>query len=292
VALVLLGHRLSPIFGGIAYDWRWDDTLYRGSAAYYGAGRLPYPPIVAETLARTLGLDGTQRLLDVGCGPGSLTLLLAPRVAAAVGIDADADMIAAATAAAERAGVTNVEWRHMRAEELAAGMGRFALVTFAQSFHWFDGPKVAATVLGMLERGGACVYVEATTHRGDSSDDVLEHPRPPHGRIDELVREYLGPARRAGRGLREVRGPGEDDVLRAAGFTGPTRIDLDTAQVVTRSADDVVASIFSLSSSTPHLFGADVDRFEADLRALLHRTAPDGRFSERTRSVRLNVWRP
>jgi hypothetical protein len=180
----------------------------------------------------------------------------------------------------------------MRAEELPAGLGRFALVTFAQSFHWFDGPAVAAAVLGMLEPGGTCVYVEATTHRGDSSDDDLEHPRPPHGQIDALVREYLGPVRRAGRGLRKVGGPAEDDVLRAAGFTGPTRIDLDTAQVVARSADDVVASIFSLSSSTPHLFGADVDRFETDLRALLHRTAPDGHFSERTRAIRLNVWRP
>jgi 2-polyprenyl-3-methyl-5-hydroxy-6-metoxy-1,4-benzoquinol methylase len=36
-------------------------------------------------------------LLDVGCGRGSLTLLLAPLFEAAVGIDADRDMIVEAS---------------------------------------------------------------------------------------------------------------------------------------------------------------------------------------------------
>ena len=276
----------------MSHPWHWDDTLYRGSAAYYGVGRLPYPPAVADAVTETFALDGTQRVLDVGCGPGSLTLLLAARVAFAVGVDADPDMIAAAAASADRAGVTNVEWRLMRAEDLPADLGRFALVTFAQSFHWFDQAAVASAVRGMLEPGGACVHLQATTHRGDASDDALDHPRPPHEQIDALIRSYLGPARRAGRGLRAVRTPeDEQDALRHAGFIGPTRIEIDTVRVVTRSADDVVAATFSLSGSTPHLFGTQVARFEADLRALLHDAAPDDTFGERTRPIALDVWR-
>jgi SAM-dependent methyltransferase len=277
----------------MADDWRWDETLYRGSAAYYGVGRMRYPPAVADAFTEAFGLDGTQRVLDVGCGPGSLTLLLAARVAAAVGVDADPDMIAAAMAAADRTGVTNAEWHVMRAEDLPADLGRFALVTFAQSFHWFEQAAVASALRGMLEPGGACVHLQATTHRGDESDDALEHPRPPHEQIDVLVRSYLGPARRAGRGPRVVRTrEDEEDALRRAGLTGPTRIELDTASVVTRSADEIVAATFSLSGSTPHLFGADATRFEADLRALLDDVSADGRFSERTRPIALDVWRP
>jgi SAM-dependent methyltransferase len=277
----------------VAEDWRWDATLYRGSAAYYGVGRRSYPPALAETIARTLGLDGTQRVLDIGCGPGSLTLLLAPRVAVAVGIDAEPDMIAAAVAAADRAGVGNVEWRCMRAEELPADLGRFGLVTFAQSIHWLERRRVAPAVREMLESGGACVHVHATTHRGDDSDDPLERPRPPYDEIDALIRTYLGPARRAGRGLRQHAPASAIDAdVRAAGFTGPERIELATAEVVTRTADEVVAATFSLSGSTPHLLGERVGRFEADLRALLRDTSPDGFFSERTRNIALDVWRP
>jgi 2-polyprenyl-3-methyl-5-hydroxy-6-metoxy-1,4-benzoquinol methylase len=76
--------------------WVWDETLYAGSAAFYPSGRLPYPPEVAEALRTLLDLDGRGRMLDVGCGPGSLTLLLARLFEQTVGIDADPDMIARA----------------------------------------------------------------------------------------------------------------------------------------------------------------------------------------------------
>ena len=273
--------------------WRWDETLYAGSAAHYRLGRLPYPIAVADALARAVGLDGTQRLLDVGCGPGSLTLLLASRVGTAVGVDADREMIAVASEEAARAGIGNVEWVHLRAEDLPAGLGPFDLVTFAQSFHWMDRRSVAAAVHGMLTSGGACVHVHATTHRGDQSSDRLAHPRPPYAEIDALVRGYLGPVRRAGQGRLPDGTPGDEaEIFRQAGFAGPTRLEPDTAQVVTRSEDEIVASTFSLSSAAPHLFGARLPAFERDLRRLLRGVSPAGRFAERTRNVALDVWRP
>jgi hypothetical protein len=47
-----------------------DPTLYSGSARFYLEGWLAYAPSMADTPVRTLGLDGTGRLLDVGCGAG------------------------------------------------------------------------------------------------------------------------------------------------------------------------------------------------------------------------------
>jgi SAM-dependent methyltransferase len=275
-----------------AGGWRWDETLYAGSAGYYSAGRLSYPEAVADALAREVGLDGTQRLLDVGCGPGSLTLLLAPRVAVAVGVDADGEMLAAAAQAAERSGIDNVRWRQLRAEALPGGLGQFELVTFAQSFHWMDRRTVAAAVHRMLSPDGACVQVQATTHRGDESTDRLVHPRPPYAQISDLVRDYLGPVRRAGQGHLPGGTPAyEDDVFREGSFDGPLRVELDTADVVVRSEDDIVAATFSLSSAAPHLFGARLPAFEVDLRRLLRRTSPAGRFAERTCDIALDFWR-
>jgi SAM-dependent methyltransferase len=277
----------------VAAPWSWDESLYEGSARYYGAGRLPYPDAVADAFAHELGLDGTQSLLDVGCGPGSLTLLLAPLVADAVGIDADAEMVAVAAAEAERAGVENVRWLHLRAEALPAGLGRVDVVTFAQSFHWMQRTRVAAAVRRMLEPQGACVHVQATTHRGDESADPLPHPRPPHAPVTELVRAYLGPVPRAGQGRLPGGTPsGEAEIFRGAGFAGPHRVELATAKVVVRSEDDVVAATFSLSSAAPHLFGARAADFERDLRSLLRRTSPTGRFAERTRDIALDIWHP
>lgn len=275
------------------HRWSWDETLYAGSAGYYRTGRLPYPDAVAEALRRALDLDGRGRLLDVGCGPGSLTLLLAPLFAEVVGVDADREMIAHAGLAAHAAGVGNVSWRQLRAEQLPAGLGRFRVVTFAQSFHWLDRPRVAALVRAMLEPDGRCVHVQASTQHGVPGGEPLRHPRPPWQAIGALVTGYLGPHRRAGQGyLPEGTPSGEDDVFRAAGFRGPVRVSAGGGEVVDRSEDELVASVFSLSRAAPHLFGERVAEFEAELRALLRRTSPGGQFAERTSPVALDLWRP
>jgi trans-aconitate methyltransferase len=77
-------------------DWAWDPTVYAGSARFYTTGRVAYPVELVDVLVAELALDGSGRLLDVGCGPGSLTLLLAPHFGEAIGVDADADMLAQA----------------------------------------------------------------------------------------------------------------------------------------------------------------------------------------------------
>jgi SAM-dependent methyltransferase len=272
--------------------WTWDPSLYAGSASYYAVGRVPYPAAVADALVGALKLDGSGRLLDVGCGPGSLTLLLAPYFAEAVGVDADADMLTEAAWLAERQKIRNVSWRHLRGEDLPADLPAVEVVSFAQSFHWMDRPLVAAAARSMLVRDGAVVHVHATTHEGVDADVDLPHPRPPREAITRLVERYLGPVRRAGRGLLPsgTAGGDEDTVYRGAGFSGPQRLEV-AGRTVNRTTEEVAASIYSLSSSTPHLFGDRLHEFDAELRELLTAASDDGWFSERMRSISLDIWR-
>ena len=86
---------------------------------------MAYPVALGEALRDELGLDGTGRLLDVGCGPGSLTLLLAPYFAEAVGVDADGDMLQVAASRAAQSDVPNAVWRQLRAEQLPGELGSF-----------------------------------------------------------------------------------------------------------------------------------------------------------------------
>lgn len=251
---------------------------------------MPYPPALADRLAQALDLDGTGRLLDVGCGPGSLTLLLAPHFAEAVGIDADPDMLVEADHQARTVGTTEVVWRHLRAEELPADLARPTVVTFAQSFHWTDRPRVARIVRAMLADGGALVHVGARTHEGVPTDEPLPHPRPPRVAVATLIREHLGDVRRAGRSMPGGTPSDEDEVFRAAGFDGPERVQIP-GRTLDRSAAEVRASVYSLSSAAPHLFGAGLDRFDAALRTLLAQASPDGWFSERLGPITLSIRR-
>jgi SAM-dependent methyltransferase len=269
----------------------WDATLYEGSSRYYARGRLPYPPEMADAIRDALALDGTGRLIDVGCGPGSVALLLAPSVAEVVGVDPDAGMIEEARAAAARLTVTNARWVQITAESLPADLGRFRVATFAQSFHWMDRELVASLVREMLEPGGSWVHVSATTHEGVKAARDLPRPSPPRAAIEALVRSYLGATRRAGAGtLPDGTPSGESEIMLAAGFAGPERVSV-AGHVHERSEDEIVASVFSLSSAAPHLFGERVAAFEADLRRLLRTTSPAGRFAEQARAIELVIWR-
>lgn len=270
--------------------WQWDPTLYRGSAKYYEQGRLPYPTALANTMATALGLDRSGRLIDVGCGPGTIALRLAHRFDEVVGIDADPEMVDLAASASNRRGITNTRWVRVRAEDLPANLGTFRIATFGQSFHWMDRERVAKLVYAMLEPGGALVHVHHWSITGDPATDS-PHPLPPYGEIAQLVERFLGPTRRARRGTLPHGTPGgEDAVLSAAGFGHPVDVLLPGGEVVITSIADIVARTFSTSNSTPHLFGDQRADFEIALVDLLAGRSTDGHFAERIRDARIVIW--
>ena len=276
-------------------DWTWDETLFAGAARYYDQGRLPYPPDLAATFARVLGLglglDGGGRLLDVGCGPGSVALLLARLFDEVVGIDADPGMVEQARRLAAERGIGNARFLHRRAEELPGGLGRFRVVTFAASFHWMDRPLVAGLVHSMVTCDGAVVHVDERRDLPEA-DQPAPHPAPPEAGIDDLLRSYLGPQRRAGRSIRTSSPSGEPAVFQAAGFDGPDDVPIPDGRILERTADQIVADTFSRSYAAPHLFGDRVAAFERDLRSLLLVASPDGLFSVRRPDGLLHVYRP
>lgn len=244
---------------------------------------------MVDGLVETLELDGTGRLLDVGCGPGSVALLLAPHYAEVIGIDADPDMIEAASTLAASLGIRNAGWCHLRGEELSADLGHFRTAVLAQSFHWMDRPLVAGLVHELLEDGGNLVHVHATTHRGSADVEDLTGPAPPYEAIAELVSRHLGPERRAGQGvLPDGTVSGEDAIYRKAGFVIGEQLEVP-GWVVERSVDDLVAATFSQSGSAPHLFGDQLGAFERELRGVL--VAAGDAFTERMSPIRLDVWR-
>jgi SAM-dependent methyltransferase len=271
-------------------DWEWDPTLFEGAAPYYDRGRLPYAPGLADAAASALGLDGSGRLLDVGCGPGTVALRLAHLFDDVVGLDPDSGMLAEAERLAAERRVTNARWVRARAEDLPAGLGKFRLVTFAASFHWMDRPKVASAVLSMLDAGGAVVHVDNRHHQGFAHAPG-DPPPPPTETIVSVRTRYLGPDRRAGQSIRNTSPSGEEMVFRAAGFSGPEIVTVPEGRLVERTVDDLVAEELSSSGSAPHLFGDRLADYEADLRAALAAVSPSGLFSVRLPDNALMIYR-
>ena len=274
-------------------DWTWDETVFEGTAAYYRQGRKPYAPALSEALAEHLDLDDHGRLLDVGCGPGTVALHFAHLFESVVGLDPDPGMLAEANRAAVEEHIGAATWVQMRAEELPGSLGTFRVIAFGQSFHWMDRPRVAATVRDMLEPNGAVVQVDLW-HTNPPGQEPQGGPYPPvpESAIDELRRRWLGAHRRAGQGFRDTSPDREDEVFQRAVFAPEHNVIVPDDRVLERSADDVVAWVLSTSSTAPHLFGERLEDFVVDLRDLLREASPEGVFSVPLSDNRLRIRRP
>ena len=257
---------------------RYDPTIYLGSAAHYRYGRPAYSPELEAVLTQEARLDGNGRLLDVGCGPGVLTVRLAHLFEHVVGLDPDADMLTEGCRAAEERRVVNIGWVQGLAEDLPdVAPGPYKLVTFGQSFHWTDEQSVAETVYDLLEPGGVlALIVHTVTGRPRPPDPGV--PAIPHDEIKALVEEYLGSTRRAGQGTAPLRAHRFEDVLARTRFGVPRQFFVPGVPDLLRDSESVLSGYFSLSSSAPHLFGDRLDDFATQVRALLANRSAEGVF--------------
>jgi SAM-dependent methyltransferase len=255
----------------------YDPHAFRGTASYYTIGRPAYSNHLVATLVEALGLDGTGELLDVGCGPGVLTVELAPVFETAVGLDPDLGMLAEGQRRAETKSVGNIRWVQAVAEDIPVlGIGPCELVTFGQSFHRTRRGLVAQAVYDLLQPGGAIAMI-AHAVEGRPKPPGTGHPEIPHAEVRELIGLYLGDGFQVQTGDPCTSERFEESLSRSR-FGGSHVVFAPGRPDLVRTTDSVVAGYFSMSYAAPRVFGDKRGDFEQDLRSLLRSCSPDGLF--------------
>ena len=120
---------------------------FRGEVADLYRYRRGYPPAVLDAIVDALQLTGDDVVIDLGCGTGQLTVPLARRVRAVVGVDPEPDMLLRARRGAESGGVRNASWAIGSDADLGAlaallGWRSVGAVTIAQALHWMSPGQV------------------------------------------------------------------------------------------------------------------------------------------------------
>jgi SAM-dependent methyltransferase len=228
---------------------------FASTVAYYENARPPYGAAFFAEAAQELGLDRSQRLLDIGAGPGILAIGFKPFCREVIGVDPEPAMVEAARAAAERAGAV-VTFIEDRFEDVAASLGIFDVVTIGRAIHWLD-PEPARTALGdaVAPRGRILVCHASSVEGG----------RNPWLNAFKAVRDRW----------RDDRPPHDRHAFFAGGPfvpSGTIRVEGNYAVPVERFAD----RLLSMSTSSPERLGDEVPAMKSAMREALAPFAPNG----------------
>jgi SAM-dependent methyltransferase len=252
---------------------------FRSAAPHYLRGRTAYADALIHDVALLCGLDGTGRLLDLGCGPGQLTRAFRPYVESALGMDPEPEMLAVARQMTDAAGL-DVEYREGSSQDLAPGVGPLRLVTIGRAFHWMDRPETARRLDELLAPGGALVLF---------SGDAMDVPENPWKARFEAALEQTGAARR-----QPWRSPGwvrNDMVLLSSPFSSLRRLSVIERRQTPGAA--LLDRALSMSSTTKARLGDAVEELRKSLDAIVAEMADaDGMVTEVVESVALIAQRP
>jgi SAM-dependent methyltransferase len=132
---------------------------------HWVAEQVRYDEINAELGARVVAALAPRpgdRVLDVGCGNGALSLAIAPLVAPAgfvVGLDISAPMLEVAAQRAHAGRVSNAIFEHGDAQTYQLEEGAFDAMVSRFGVMFFDDPDAAfANLARSLRRGGRIVF--------------------------------------------------------------------------------------------------------------------------------------
>jgi ubiquinone/menaquinone biosynthesis C-methylase UbiE len=122
--------------------------------------RFFYAPFARQVVELLPPLEAGSTIVDLGCGPGLLSLELCKLIprAKVIGVDPSAEMLEVARRSAAQAGVSNYETRLGRAERIPIRPSSVSLVVSQSSFHeWEDPQEGLSEVFRVLDVGGSFI---------------------------------------------------------------------------------------------------------------------------------------
>lgn len=128
-----------------------DSRHFETGGAGYARHRPTYPPELASALAAEA--PRRDHALDLGCGTGQLSVLLAGEFARVTATDPSASQLANAMPR------PNIRYGEGRAEAIDLPDGSADLIVAAQAAHWFDLPAFYAEARRVAAPGAALALV-------------------------------------------------------------------------------------------------------------------------------------
>lgn len=219
--------------------------------------RTPYPPALFERLLQLT--PGRGALLDLGCGPGKLTLTLAPRFENVLAVDPSAAMLRLAQRLDAGAN-PHIAWTQAFAEDVPLP-ANLDLIVAGASIHWMDAPRLFPRLAAALAPQGQMAIL------GGDGPAAAPWIAAWNQTIVDWVGKLGGQWNDPGHTARVTGHQPWFDLAATEVFTAP----------ITQAVDDLIEAEHSRATWSRAKMGPLAKAFGADLRAVVAPYATDGK---------------
>jgi 2-polyprenyl-3-methyl-5-hydroxy-6-metoxy-1,4-benzoquinol methylase len=245
--------------------------LYQSTADHYAVYQIRYPDALYEAISRRFGLDGTQACMDLGCGPGIMSIPMAALCEIVYAVDPAEDMLRVGEQEAVRCGYENIAWIPGSSSVLPdLGTEHLDLVVMGKSFHWMDRTAVLDDLDVMVKQPHGGIVIA-----GPAGTQAMRSDYPWEPVVARVRADYLGDDGYAGSwAYVPDTGLTHRKVLESSAFSVVEEHTWDVASRV--SVPDVAGMQLSRVSTSPAVLGDRVDGFVRDVTGALMDAYPSG----------------
>jgi len=242
---------------------------FEGTAVYYSRFRIPYPLVLIEDLINRTSPPQQSTLLDIACGPGRVTIPLAPYFSKVLANDIEPEMVAAGKSEAEKNGISNIVWITGTAEELKMESNSIDLITISEAFHRLDQSLILDLAHSWLKPGGHIALIGMYS--------IWRGREVWHKRVTEIIEKWT--AYPSGNNISEFRD--YKLLLSDKGFNNCRDYSFEFPHYC--NIESIIGYLYSTSRCSKKVLGDKADEFESDLKAELNKIDENGVFFENVR---------
>jgi ubiquinone/menaquinone biosynthesis C-methylase UbiE len=150
------------------------ESSFSAAAARYVSSPIHQGGPDLDAMVEAASLQGHERVLDIGSGPGHAAFAFAPRVRSAVAFDLSEAMLAEGRRLGAELGIANVGFEQGDAAALPFEAGSFEVVTSRYCAHHYADPgAVFREVARVLAPGGVVLVVDSVSPPDPAQDTFL-----------------------------------------------------------------------------------------------------------------------
>jgi ubiquinone/menaquinone biosynthesis C-methylase UbiE len=239
--------------------------LFEGTSTYYSKYRFPYNKNMIDIIIKTVNIEQNDRLLDLACGPGRITIPLSKYFKEVHAIDWENEMIDEGKKLSNELKIENIIWTNGRAEECYFDPETLKMITIGDAFHRMDQIAILQNSYKMLIKGGYLALIFSDTVTIGNYEWQKE--------LRKILSLYKRPNNE---NYYNASIKPWDILLKETGF-----IDIlsdNYSEIITLNIEEIIGYLYSMSVYTKNVIGEKYELFENSIKEKLLKIIPDNKF--------------